>query len=261
MKVSDYAELLINYITPGKVSVMSDIIDVNTLFGPLPTAASDLPPDELGEMMKKNAVSRCFTVSTIGVLLDHKAGNAATRAACSENRQLVPVATINPQRCFDVPESVSRLADDGFKMVRFFPWMQGWEPDYAPFIALAKEMQAQELPVMINIDRPGVASRMMQALGNTTHALILAGVNEKWMTEATELMRQHPNLYMETSYLLGEGALQQIASSVGADRILYGSGAPSRPMAAGIGVMQHTGLTDNQRDLMLAGNASRIFNF
>src|ERR687884_451931 len=115
---------------------MDEIVDINTLFGPWPAAASDLSVEDLAGLMHRHGVGTCCTLSTVGLLLDHQAGNAATRAACAENPRLAPVATINPQCYFGGDAGLARLRADGFKLARFFPGLQGWDVDYAPFIAL-----------------------------------------------------------------------------------------------------------------------------
>src|SRR5918911_145496 len=112
---------------------MDDIVDVNTLFGPLPAAATDLSVEDLAALMRRHGVRACCTLSTVGLLLDHNSGNAATRAACSENPSLVPVATINPQSYFGGNGGQTRFREDGFKLARFFPGLQGWDAVYAPF--------------------------------------------------------------------------------------------------------------------------------
>src|SRR5438105_4892720 len=117
---------------------MDDIIDVNTMFGPQPSAASDLSVDELYELMAKHGVRAACTLSTVGVLLDHNAGNGATRAACADSQTLLPVATINPQSYFGGDSPLAKFQSDGFRMVRFLPHAQGWEPDYAPFVSVLK---------------------------------------------------------------------------------------------------------------------------
>src|SRR5215468_2607210 len=106
---------------------MSEIIDINTLFGPMPAAASDLSVEELAALMKRHAVSAGCTLSTVGLLLDHNSGNSATRAACSENRKLIPTATINPMSFFGGDGAHARFKADGFRLVRFFPAVQGWD--------------------------------------------------------------------------------------------------------------------------------------
>src|SRR5262245_9436967 len=125
---------------------MSDIIDINTLFGPLPTAASDLSMDELTALMEKHDVRACCTPSTVGMLLDHNAGNAATRAACADDERLFPVATINPQAYFGGDGPFTRFAADGFRLIRFFPGAQGWHADSASFTELVKRMEHEGLP-------------------------------------------------------------------------------------------------------------------
>jgi len=237
---------------------MDDIIDINTMFGPFPAAASDLPVDELDVMMQKHGVRACCTLSTVGLLLDYNAGNAATRAACSENPSLVPVATLNPQTCFNVDVPIARFAADGFKLVRLFPALQGWEVGYAPFIALTKRLESEGLPLMVDVDRPGVATRLVASITTFPAPLILAGIDERTLAEAIALMRARPNVCLETSSLLATGALKQAVDCVGAERLLFGSGAPARPMASALGLLRHSGLTAEQHALVRGGNARKL---
>lgn len=235
-----------------------DIIDINTMFGPLPIAAVDLSVDDLSALMKKHGIERACTLSTVGLMLDHNAGNAATRAACAENPSLVPVATVNPQVYYGEEGPFTRFATDGFRMVRFFPQVQGWPVDYAPFVHLAQRLEAERLPIMMEISHPGTATRLMNVLAGRQTPVLLAGIDEQTLAEAVILMRQHANVYVETSSLLATGVIKHVVDCVGAERVLYGSGAPSRPMASGLGVLRYVELTDMQRALVLGGNARRL---
>ena len=234
------------------------IIDVNTMFGPLPAAAADLSVDELTLLMQQNGIASCCTASTVGLLLDHNAGNAATKAACADQSNMLPTATVNPQTYFGGEGAHIRFREDGFKLVRFFPAQQGWEPDYAPFIQLASEVAQSKLPMMIEIDRPGVATRMIKELGKLETPLILSGIEHQTVAEAVALMRAHAYVCIETSNLLATGAIKHVVECVGFDRVIYGSGAPSRPMASALGVLRLSGLSDQQLAAALGGNASRI---
>lgn len=235
---------------------MEEIIDVNTMFGPMPAGAADLSVDELVGLMQKHGVRAACTLSTVGLLMDHHSGNSATKAACGEANSLVPVATINPQTFFGADGSFSRFKEDGFKMVRLFPAAQGWDPGYAPLVVLAKRLEVEGLPLIVDIDRPGTASRLVQALVAHPASLVLAGVDESMVAEVVALMRAHARIYVETSRLLAVGAIRQIVESVGAERVLYGSGAPLQPMASVLGALKYAGLTDIQRAQVLGGNAS-----
>src|SRR5258708_6472142 len=105
---------------------MDDIVDINTLFGPLPAASVDLAVDALLDMMSVQNVGTACTLSTLGMLLDPMVGNAATRAACSEHSQLKAVATLNPTMYFGDDGMSQSLKSEGFHLVRFFPGQQGW---------------------------------------------------------------------------------------------------------------------------------------
>ncbi len=237
---------------------MAEIIDINTLFGPLPAAASDLSVDDLTAMMSRHSVKSCCTLSTIGMLLDHNSGNSATRAACGESPSLEAAATVNPMAFFGGDGPYKRFRSDGFKLVRFFPGFQGWDPDAESFVALARVLGEQELPIMVDIDRSGMASRLTRALDFYEGPIVLSSVDETSVSEAVALMRAKNNVFVETSSLLAAGAVKQVVDSVSPERILYGSGAPSRPMASGLAILKHSGLTDEQSDLVLCGNAKRL---
>ena len=211
-------------------------------------------------MMTKHGIEACCTLSTVGMLLDHHAGNSATRAACAEQSNLLPVATLNPQTLFTADGPFTRFKADGFKMVRFFPGEQGWDAAYAPMQVLAKRLEVEGLPIMVDIDRTGAATRQVDALVAHPASLILSGIDESTLAEAIALMRAHARIFLSTSHLVAVGAIKQVVESVGADRLLYGSGAPSRPMSSALGVLRYADLPAEQRAQILGGNARHLFN-
>jgi predicted TIM-barrel fold metal-dependent hydrolase len=238
---------------------MDHIIDVDTMFGPLPAGAADLSVDDLVSMMSRHGVQSCCTLSTVGMLLDHNSGNAATRAACSEQPSLLPVATLNPQVLFSAEGPFTRFKADGFKMVRFFPVEQGWDASYGPLRQLARSLQADGLPLMVDVEKTGYATRIVDALSDHAAPLVLSSVDETTVAEAVSLMREDERLYLCTSNLVAVGLLRQVVDSVGAERLLYGSGAPSRPMSSALGVLRYADLAPEQRAAVLGGNARRLF--
>ncbi len=237
---------------------MSDIIDINTLFGPAPTSASDLSVDDLSAMMAKHSVGACCTLSTLGVLLDCTAGNAATRAAAGENPRLIPVATYNPLHYFGQDGATLRPRGEGFRMARFFPALQGWPTHFAPLGSILRRLEPEAIPVMVDLGKPGEATALMATIGRDHAPLILGGVGEQTLAEAISLLHAHDDLYMETSRLLASGAIALAVERLGADRVLYGSGAPARPMAAALAAVQLADISDQDRALVMGGNARRL---
>ncbi len=239
---------------------MDEIIDINTLFGPLPAASTDRAVDSLLAMMDKHHVTAACTLSTLGLLLDPTVGNTATRAACTEHNALIPVATLNPVMYFGDNSPAQKLKDDGFKLVRFFPLIQSWPPNFGPFKELVSTLATSALPIMINIGSLGDITTLESILDSYPSPVILSTVNASHLAETVSALRNHSNWHVDISHLLSPGAIQLIADGVGAERMLFGSGAPSRPIASIVNTLKLSNLTSEQSALVLSGNARRVIN-
>ena len=237
---------------------MPDIIDINTLFGPLPIASADLAPEDLLELLNRHEINTAYTLSTLGLLLDPQVGNASTRAACSENPLLRPVATLDPTLYFGDEANVQKLKTDGFAFVRFFPYSQKWPIEYAPFQALCRVLDSMQMPIMIDVEKIGVISQLSNLLANHASPVILTGVDAHLLAEGLAVWRERKNWFAETSRLLSPGALKLIADSVGVGRLLYGSGAPFTPPASALQALTYAGLSEEAQQDILSGNAARL---
>lgn len=239
---------------------MDEIVDINTLFGPLPQSSNDLTVESLLELMQHNGVGRACSLSTLGLLLDPTVGNAVTRGTCADNSALLPVATLNPARYFGDRTPLLRLREDGFAMVRFFPSEQGWPIDFAPFRALVTDLRETRLPLMVDIDRHGDITALGRVLGDSAAPVVLAGVTIGTLAEAVTLLRQNASWHLETSGLLAPGAIQMAVHTVGAERLLFGTNAPAHPVASALDTLNVAALSDQQRGQILGANARRILS-
>ena len=239
---------------------MDDIIDVNTLFGPLPQASNDLTVESLLELMRQKGVGRACALSTLGLLLDPTTGNAVTRATCAENTVLLPTATFNPTMYFGDREPLARAKADGFRLIRFFPTQQGWPIDYAPFRALLADLRDVGLPIMAGVSAPGDITALTRALDGFPMPVIVADAHSGLLSEAIVALREHANWHLETSRLLAPGAIKAVADTVGAERLVFGTNAPSHPIGSALDTLHFSGLSDAQRSQTLSGNAIRILN-
>lgn len=237
---------------------MSDILDVNTLFGPLPVSSTDLPVDELLELMQRHDIGACCTMSTVGMLLDHTTGNAATLAACRETPTLLPAATVNPLCYFGGEGPAEQFVQDGFRLVRFFPAVQGWPLHFAPFRTLLRTLAARHIPAMVDVTEPGMATQLADLMDGLDCRIILAGVDDRQVAEAIAVLRAHRNFYVETSGLVAVGALKLLVAGVGVERVLFGSSAPGKPMGSALAVVRHSGLSAQDQSAVLGVNARAV---
>ncbi len=237
---------------------MDEIIDVNTLFGPLPQASNDLTVESLLALMQHNGVGRACTLSTLGLLLDPAVGNAVTKATCGENTSLLPVATFNPTMYFGDAALLAAASSDGFRLVRFFPAQQGWPLDFAPFRALIAALRPANLPIMVGVAQSGDITALARILTDYPAPVILADVHAGLLAEAIAALRENPTWHLELSRLLAPGAIQAVATAVGASRLLFGSNAPSHPIASALDTLHFAGVSDADRQQILAANALRV---
>jgi predicted TIM-barrel fold metal-dependent hydrolase len=239
---------------------MDNIIDINALFGPMPSTSADMPVESLVELMEKHSVGVACALSTLGILLDPSVGNSVTRATCAEHSSLRPVATLNPMAFLGDAEPLLRLAKEGFCMLRFFPTTQGWPIDFAPFRALLHRMEETRLPSMIEIDQPGEITTLSRELEGHLLPVILDGVDSNTLAEAIAVLRRHNNWYLETSCLLAPGNIKTVVDTIGAERLLFGSRAPSHPIASVLKTLEYAGLHSDVLNTILHANARRVLH-
>lgn len=239
---------------------MPDITDVNTIVGPLPTAGADLSVEHLLELMAKHEIGRAFVCSTVGIRLSPQIGNAITRATCLDAQVLLPVATLNPTHYFGDEHGLFQLREDGFHLIRFFPYSQSWPVNLASFRALLQALRSLTIPLMVQIRRMGDCTLLQSLLNDYPAPIILSDVDSNILAEAIAVLKEQPNWYLETSHLLAPGAIRLAASCVGAERILFGTEAPQRPIASVLRTLEFADLSTQELELILHRNAERIFS-
>jgi predicted TIM-barrel fold metal-dependent hydrolase len=190
-------------------------------------------------------------------LLDSNVGNAATRAACSEYPQLIPTATLNPTAFFGDAAPVQKLQADGFRLVRFFPALQEWPIAYQPFGSLLEILAEFSLPVMVNVIAPGQITAVESFVGSYP-TIIFSGVDPLLLPEAIAALRKKGDWMLETSRLTAIGSIKQVVDCVGAERLLFGTGAPAQSLSGALSALKHAGITNAERLQILSENAGRI---
>jgi predicted TIM-barrel fold metal-dependent hydrolase len=236
-----------------------EITDVNTLYGAYPSRHADSTPEMLVEAMTANGVDYCLTLSTRGVYHEDTEGNNDTMQACRAFQKLVPVATLDPRGYWGQPNIVEALTS--FEMFRFFPHEQGWPYEYEPFLKLLERINAtHKKPVMMSVRQPGDVTRIASALKSYTVPIILEGVSMATLSEAILIMRDRPNVYMETHSLKGPGTLESLRDNVGISRILFGSDAPGLSLGAALRYIRGSNLSEQDKTSILGGNAAAIWH-
>lgn len=234
------------------------IIDASTTVGIHPKHRLDMSVERLVTEMDKFNITSSLSISTIAIFHQSEAGNAVTLDSVKESSRLVPMGTVNPRNYFGRAENMQAIRAQGFRIFKFFPVEQGWVINSTAFGEVLRQLAAFKTPLMINAGRPGDATAIAGMTSQYPAPVVLCSVSLDTLSEAITLMSRLPNLMVETHELHVPGGLELIADRIGADRIVFGSGAPLRSTASSLYYVLDSGLSDSDKQKVLGGNIKRI---
>lgn len=243
-------------------------VDINACFGHWPYW--DLPHktgEDLVDLMDRNGIDKAAVLSLRGMLVDWRAGNDETLAVSAKHPgRLIPMATLSPFMEGNGDE-LRRLADSGMRGVRLYPLFHSYSLDSDFTEEVCRAAAERRIPVMIPT-RPMMNWRFktvaIESIGTLAarHAatsFIVSGPNYLIEYQALiKVVRQCPNVSYEISCLQGFNSVANLVSQVGADRVLFGTGAALNYPACNVAKLDHAELSAQHRDAVAAENALRL---
>lgn len=237
---------------------MADLIlDLFTVFGPVPPRGADQGTQKLRALMTRHSVAGAVTLSTRGLYHSAHAGNRETQALCAEGGStLLPAALLDP-RLGDPLTNIS-----GARMHCLLPATQGWPVAYAPLADLLRHLTEADAqtPLYFEASRTGDATLFGTLIREAyrTSPIILGGLNTDTLMEAISLARGHSSFYLATSGLRGIGEIQAAVNAVGPERVVFASGAPIRSLGAALALHHHAGLAPDILAQVMGLNAKNL---
>jgi predicted TIM-barrel fold metal-dependent hydrolase len=239
------------------------IIDINARFGSYPSRYKTTSADDLVADAQLHKVSKTCVVSTTGAFYNDSEGNMETQNACVKySDDLTPIATLNPKTSLVPKDSAAAVINGDFKAVRFFPHEQGWPIDFAPFAELLSTIAEANLPTIVNCSKPGDATALAKYASkyfcNGSTPVILESITMDTFAEALSAMRSCKELMIETHAIRFPDGLPLLRDSIGAERILFGSGASAQSLGATLQYVTSSRLSDSEKELVLGRNAVSV---
>jgi predicted TIM-barrel fold metal-dependent hydrolase len=250
------------------------IFDANAFIGKWPywPLRATVPHEVAGELGGWG-IERAAVCSTRSLFVSWEDGNRETEAAARAHPgTFVAFACLGP---FELSHELPRRGHDpddyaarGFRGVRLYPQHHSYHPLYEEFVdGILEDAAARGWPVVapvrviMNWGMPALDLGVMEALV-TRHPRvnwILAGIN--YLHElhlATMLMRRYESVRLETSCMMGYAAIAKLVERCGAERLLFGSGAPVQHGGAALSKILHAPIADAAREQILGGNLCRL---
>ena len=237
---------------------MARIIDINTFFGPSDRANVKWTLDDLLRLVDQYEIERALTLSLRGVYYDFVAGNTDTLQVCRQHPELVPVATIDPRRYMECADEVQRCVDEGVRVFRFFPDVQGWPMDHLHFLHLCEQIADAGAAIMVPGGANGMPSAAARLLGEMGTPVVVLGVSYNTFAELLAAMDASEDIYCDGHLFDTPGAYELVREVGGEHRAMFGSGIPERYFASAYFMVKYAELSDEERDAILYANAARV---
>ena len=234
------------------------VVDSNTHFGFLPYRDTDVSLKKLLSSMDEYGVAAALSYSLKGVAYDFEQGNDETLAASRANSRILPIATVDPRRHIGVIEEIEKRKAQGFVALRVFPEQQGWKIDSVMFRPILRKLESLQMPLMVTCQGSGTATDILRAVEGSTIPVILCGVGYFNLAEALAACDEHPALYMGAQIIDTPDSLAVAVDAIGPERLVFGSNSPSCSMRSSLNLVVESGLTDEQKTMLLSANIGRI---
>jgi predicted TIM-barrel fold metal-dependent hydrolase len=72
------------------------------------------------------------------------------------------------------------------------------------------------------------------------------------------MIQTYPNLYVETSYYIIEGAIEEFCARYGPERMLFGTAFPDNCSGGAVLQLLHADIPDAAKQAIAAGNLQRL---
>jgi len=235
------------------------IIDAHVMLGAEYPLSQRL--DDLLRKMDQHGVERAAARPMGGELVcNNLAGNDRLLSAVP---RILPLVTANPWHGPAAVDELKRCRDLGAAGLFLHPARQGFmpiEPVVAPLLDLAAEAR---WPVMFHTGTFVAAdvlavAEVARRYPHTSFVLGSGGFADMWF-EIPGVMESAPNVWLETSHILGNG-IRTVLQGQGAARVVFASGEPSGRYACALRCLQHLDLDEATTAGVLHRNARRLFH-
>jgi len=234
------------------------ITDCYTILGSWPQTEVDLSLDALAAAMQARGVSRSLVTHTTAIFYDSVLGNDQARQLCEPHAPLTPVAVVNPLRYPDCLAEVQRCLGLGMSVFRLCPREHGY-PFSGQVGPLREVLRALEGAKLVLVDVSGLPTPVIGAdVEDLLPAPTAFTVNGEQLGTVLYAAKQGPNVWVETSALDSGGAVEAAAKHLGAQRVIFGSGAPLRTLGSAVMSVQYAELPEADRNAIFEGNVQRV---
>lgn len=254
------------------------MFDINAAIGHWPfRQIPNQTADELRDLLRGHGIDGAAVVHTHALFYRncHDANLELAEAIAPHSDAFVGVGTINPTYAAWEKDLCQCVGDLGFRGIRLVPQYHGYTLGSDVARAAAQAAASSAVPVFIPhrvvdirqrhwMDTETVNSladvcALARAVPAVNIVFTECRVTPAAMTSSSQT-DDCTNLYLETSRLSSatDQTLATLVRTLGANRVLFGSGAPFKEITPAVLKIRHAAMEDAEREMVIGGSARAL---
>ena len=174
---------------------------------------------------------------------------------------IFPFLRFNPKQV-TANEVKELLEKNGFVGVKLHPKAQDFDPLDKKYSKIFEEIERSGKPLIVHTRKettPHSDPDSVVRLAERFPALdIIIGHFADYSAVAIDYIKEHRNLYLETSVFSSNVIIQRVADRIGAEKVVFGSDAPLSDEGIELLKIKKSGLSKSDRDMILFRNAQKL---
>ncbi|WP_326820970.1 amidohydrolase [Streptosporangium sp. NBC_01639] len=230
------------------------VVDAWRLVGPVPF--DDLPADPRPDMDRLGIEAACVT-HTLSLYSDPSAGNEALFAL--DDPRLIPVPVVVPGvPGASAPATLDEVLAWDVRFVRLCPERHRFELTGPVALRWLEAMAGRDLTVAVDLEETSPERLRTLAAALPHLRVLLLNPGYRRLRAVAELMAELPNLWLEIGTVNTQRGVEWLAERYGADRLVFGTGAPVLDDCGPRFLLDHLDLTPAEVALIASGTLRRL---
>jgi len=272
--ITDYAGTLDELLPIMEKAGIYKAVMVNMLpLAEMRDAAIGKLPEGLPEAERKDATKEIDA----RMLSRLERRNSWTCSLAKENPSLIPFVNLDPlmDEHSMTAEILDKVNNQGAKGIKLHPGSQWFFPNDRRLWPVYQTAQQLGLPIVCHSGtfatptqyaEPNNFDEVLKSFPNLT--LVMAHLGMGYFDEVTVLARTYPNLQFDCSAIIGRSEAEEglidadltgLIKEIGVERVMFGSDFPWHDPSVGIKRLLRLSLSEQERRLLFAENAIRIY--
>ena len=237
------------------------IVDAYTTAGGYFIREDPMGLPQLFALMERTGVEMAAVIGTRALHADAKKGNDYLFSATARDPRVIPIGVLTPNSNYlDAPGLVADCVKSGAAGLAVFPGDSSFPLSSLSLRKTLAVAAKSGLPLIATAIRaPGVATQLAELTRDLECPLLLADSYYGLLDELLAVLEEHAHVYVDTSWQITPGCIELMVRHGGPNRVLFGSGAPVRPIQPALNVVLDADVDETTKRGILAGNALKLF--